>query len=111
MVPSNRMEQLGEAGVLRVHRSGSGRVTHHTSSDLPPADELVTLTEDGLYCPAGGFHIDPWNAVPRAVITHAHADHARSGCGRYLAAESGTRLLRVRLGETADIRTIAYDRP
>ena len=25
------------------------------------------------------FHIDPWNPVARAVITHAHGDHARPG--------------------------------
>lgn len=75
------------------------------------AEELVTVTADGLYCPAGGFHIDPWNAVPRAVITHAHADHARWGCGQYLAAEPGKHLLRIRLGEAADICTITYGRP
>lgn len=72
------------------------------------ADELVTLTDDGLYCPAGGFHIDPWNPVPRAVVTHAHADHARWGCGRYLAAEPGKHLLRTRLGEQADIATVPH---
>lgn len=72
------------------------------------ADDLVTLTDDGLYCPAGGFHIDPWNAVPRAVVTHAHADHARWGCGHYLAAEPGRHLLRTRLGEKADIVTIPH---
>jgi len=78
---------------------------------MPPAEELVTLTDDGLYCPAGGFHIDPWNPVARAVVTHAHADHARWGCGTYLAADPGEHLLRTRLGETADIRTIPHGRP
>ena len=75
------------------------------------AEPLVTRTDDGLYCPAGGFHIDPWNPVPRAVVTHAHADHARSGCGRYLAAEPGRHLLRTRLGEPAVIDTIPYGEP
>jgi putative mRNA 3-end processing factor len=70
--------------------------------------DLVTLTDDGMYCPTGGFHIDPWNPVPRAVVTHAHADHARWGCGSYLAAEPGRVLLRTRLGESADIRTVPY---
>ncbi len=72
---------------------------------------MVTLTDDGLYCPAGGFHIDPWNPVPRAVVTHAHADHARWGCGAYLAADPGRHLLRTRLGGTADIGTVPYGRP
>jgi putative mRNA 3-end processing factor len=75
------------------------------------AEPLITLTDDGLYCPAGGFHIDPWNPVPRAVVTHAHADHARWGCGRYLAAEPGRHLLRTRLGEQAHIDTLPYGKP
>lgn len=76
-----------------------------------PTEDLVTLTDDGLYCPAGGFHIDPWNPVPRAVVTHAHADHARWGCGRYLAADAGVQLLRTRLGDSADIATVPYGEP
>ena len=44
---------------------------------------------EGLYCPLGGFHIDPWRPVERAVITHAHGDHARRGSRRYHAARSG----------------------
>jgi putative mRNA 3-end processing factor len=75
---------------------------------MPPTEPLVTVTDDGLFCPAGGFHIDPWNPVPRAVVTHAHADHARWGCGSYLAAEPGRHLLRTRLGADADITTVPH---
>lgn len=71
----------------------------------------MTLTDAGLYCPTGGFHIDPWNPVPQAVVTHAHADHARWGCETYLAAEPGRHLLRTRLGEKADITTVPYGTP
>lgn len=71
----------------------------------------MTLTDDGLYCLAGGFHVDPWNPVPRAVVTHAHSDHARRGCGRYLAADPGRHLLRTRLGDDADISTVPYGKP
>jgi putative mRNA 3-end processing factor len=74
-------------------------------------EPLVTLTDDGLYCPAGGFHIDPWNPVPRAVVTHAHADHARPGCGSYLAAAPGRHLLRTRLGPEVDLTTVPYAEP
>lgn len=70
--------------------------------------DLITLTDDGLYCPAGGFHIDPWNPVSRAVVTHAHSDHARWGCRHYLVAEPGKHLFRTRLGETANIDTLPY---
>jgi choline dehydrogenase len=41
--------------------------------------ELVTLQPEGLYCPAGRFHIDPWRPVDRAVITHAHTKAVRIG--------------------------------
>lgn len=65
------------------------------SSQSPP---LVTVTENGLYCPQGGFHIDPWRPVPTAVITHAHGDHLRHGSTRYLVAEAGVGIARHRLG-------------
>ena len=43
------------------------------------ADSLLTMTGSGFYCPAGDFYIDPWRPVANAIITHAHADHARVG--------------------------------
>ena len=46
--------------------------------------DLLELTPQGLYCRQGDFYVDPWRPVPRAIVTHAHADHARAGCDRYL---------------------------
>jgi putative mRNA 3-end processing factor len=66
---------------------------------MPPADDPVVLRPEGLYCPAGDFHIDPWRPVPRAVITHGHGDHARSGSGEYHTTDAGLPILRWRLGE------------
>jgi len=60
--------------------------------------DLLEVTESGLYCAAGDFHVDPWRRVPRAIITHAHADHARAGCDRYLCAAAGKTVLRERIG-------------
>lgn len=74
-------------------------------------EPLVTLTDNGLCCPIGGFHIDPWRPVARAVITHAHSDHARAGCGQYLTAKPGERLLRLRIGADAEIATQPYGEP
>ena len=73
-------------------------------TDLPPlgsarADDLVVQRPEGLYCPPGGFYIDPWRPVDRAVITHAHADHARRGHAHYLAAAPAEGVLRSRLGD------------
>ncbi|MFK7967443.1 MAG: ligase-associated DNA damage response exonuclease [Burkholderiaceae bacterium] len=63
------------------------------------AKDLITLRPQGLYCEAGDFYIDPWRPVDRAVITHAHADHARSGSQHYLASARGEHVLRSRLGK------------
>lgn len=70
--------------------------------------DLIVPTERGLYCPPGDFHIDPWRPVPRAVITHGHADHARSGCGHYWGARPGLGLLRERIGYGAGITALDY---
>lgn len=66
---------------------------------MAQAGDLVVQRPEGLYCPQGDFYIDPWRPVPRAVITHAHADHARMGNGHYLAAAPAEGVLRSRLGE------------
>lgn len=68
----------------------------------------LRMTEQGLACEAGGFHIDPREPVERAVITHAHADHTARGCGEYLAARQGVHVLRTRLGNDARIRLVEY---
>src|ERR1700761_7626016 len=59
---------------------------------------MIEFTDKGLYCPAGGFYIDPWKPVDRAVITHAHSDHARAGSGAYLCHRLTVPLLELRLG-------------
>lgn len=69
---------------------------------------LIEPTDRGLYCAAGDFHIDPWRPVSRAVITHAHGDHARPGSRSYLAAARGLPVLRARLGAEASIEGLAY---
>ncbi len=69
---------------------------------------LLTHTDHGLYCPAGDFFIDPWQPVGRAVITHAHGDHARPGSAAYLCAAPGEGILRLRLGPEARVETLPY---
>lgn len=70
-------------------------------------EDLIVQRPEGLYCPPGDFFIDPWRAVPRAVITHAHADHARRGHGAYLASAQGEQVLRARLGRIT-LDTLRY---
>ncbi|MEC8694514.1 MAG: ligase-associated DNA damage response exonuclease [Pseudomonadota bacterium] len=61
-------------------------------------DPLIIRTPQGLYCPKARAHIDPWRPVDCALITHAHADHARAGSKHYHCALGGEGLLEKRLG-------------
>ncbi|WP_060482774.1 ligase-associated DNA damage response exonuclease [Pseudomonas sp. NBRC 111119] len=70
--------------------------------------DLVIARPEGLYCPPGDFYIDPWRPVDRAVITHGHGDHSRSGNLHYLTAEPGAGILRSRLGKDINLQTLPY---
>lgn len=59
---------------------------------------LVRVTEQGLYCEAGDFFIDPWRPVETAVITHAHSDHSRVGSKLYHANRKSLPFMNHRLG-------------
>lgn len=78
--------------------SGGPREALHLSRVLHPSQWLRVLPE-GLYCEPGGFFIDPTRAVDRAVITHAHSDHARPGHRAVLASPDTLALMRGRMGE------------
>ena len=69
---------------------------------------LLINTAEGLYCPAAQAWIDPYRPVTRALITHAHADHARPGCDEYWATTSSAGILRQRLGQSINLRTLNY---
>jgi putative mRNA 3-end processing factor len=42
------------------------------------------------------------------LITHAHADHARPGCGEYWAVDSSEAVLRQRLGQSINLHPVRY---
>jgi putative mRNA 3-end processing factor len=69
---------------------------------------LLSVDSDGLWCEPGGFHIDPWGPVSKALISHAHSDHARPGSAGYLCASACAGVLRERLGPEAFIDTLRY---
>jgi putative mRNA 3-end processing factor len=82
-----------------------------TAKPGTPANSPVPLLEPrehGLYCPQGDFYIDPRLPVERAIVTHAHSDHAVPGSCSYLAAAPGEALLRARLGSDVVLQTAAY---
>ncbi len=70
--------------------------------------EILKLTDKGLFCPEGGFYIDPWRPVEKALITHAHSDHARQGSSSYLSTTESAPLLRLRLGSDIKLETLNY---
>jgi putative mRNA 3-end processing factor len=100
-----------------LHRDGALQTNVSTAAVMPVAADgdaargrsadLIVEHPAGLYCPPGDFYIDPWRPVDRAVITHAHADHARAGSNHYLATNDSARVLRSRLGAIA-LDTLAY---
>lgn len=62
-------------------------------------ETLLHPRPEGLYCPPGDFYIDPLRPVARALITHAHSDHARAGHGHVLATRETLDIMRIRLGD------------
>jgi putative mRNA 3-end processing factor len=61
--------------------------------------ELLIPRPEGLYCPPGDFHIDPVRPVARALVTHAHSDHATAGHGAVLATRETLDIMAIRMGE------------
>lgn len=68
---------------------------------------FLNFNENGIYCAQADVYIDPWKPVNKAIITHAHADHARPGHQHYLAHKDSLPVMRHRLGQ--DIRTQGLD--
>ena len=69
---------------------------------------ILQQTPRGLYCAQGDFYVDPRLPVARAVITHAHSDHARWGCQKYLAAKPCEHVLRLRMSADAEFQFLPY---
>lgn len=62
-------------------------------------EHLLIPTPSGVCCRRAGFHIDPTRAVERALITHAHSDHARAGHRHVLATRETLDIMRLRYGD------------
>ena len=71
---------------------------------------MIEFTPQGLYCPAGNFYIDPWKPVEKAIITHAHSDHARWGHQYYLSHHFTKPLLQLRLGNN-NYHSVGWNEP
>jgi putative mRNA 3-end processing factor len=71
---------------------------------------LIQFTDKGLFCAQGNFYVDPWKAVDKAVITHAHSDHAKWGSKHYLCHHYTKPLLQLRLGNN-NYECIGWNEP
>lgn len=69
---------------------------------------LLEFNDCGIYCPKGDFYIDPWKPVSRAIITHAHSDHAKYGNKYYLAHHLTAPILKYRLGPDILLETVEF---
>lgn len=67
---------------------------------------LLSFSPRGIHCAQADVYIDPWRSVDKALITHAHSDHARRGHGHYLCSPVTKPLLQARLGEDLHIDTL-----
>lgn len=72
---------------------------------------LLQFTDKGIFCEQAGVYIDPWRKVDRAIITHAHSDHARSGMKHYLCHTLTAPLLQARLSSGISVETKEYGEP
>jgi putative mRNA 3-end processing factor len=77
------------------------------------AEDLLLPTPAGVCCERGGFHIDPTRPVDKALITHAHSDHARAGHGAVLATQETLDIMRLRYGPdfAGSTQAIRYGEP
>ena len=75
-------------------------------------DDFLYLDANGLYCKYGQFYIDPQEPAKTAVISHAHADHAKSGNNDVYCTAATAAFMQLRYGKSAakEFNIMAYDR-
>src|SRR6202047_417366 len=85
---------------------GKTRKTRKTRMNLIPdyitkmrPQDILMPVAAGLRCKPGAYHSAPTRRVERAVITHAHSDHARPGHGAVLATQETLDMMRLRYGD------------
>lgn len=72
---------------------------------------MLRFDTKGIYCEQANVYIDPWEPVDKALITHAHSDHARAGSKAYLCHHDSVALLRLRLGQDIQVEGVRYGHP
>lgn len=62
-------------------KTASHKIAQSHESFTSEVERWMEVRAEGLYCKPANCYIDPHDAVERAIITHGHGDHARSGHG------------------------------
>lgn len=70
--------------------------------------DLLEFTDNGIYCRQADVYLDPWKPVRRALITHAHSDHARIGNEHYLCTDLSKPVICHRLNLSASVESVQY---
>lgn len=76
---------------------------------MASSSEILTVDENGIYCPKGDFYIDPWKPVKTALITHGHADHLKSGHKEYYVPMKSKALMEHRLRDAPKYSITLYN--
>jgi putative mRNA 3-end processing factor len=69
---------------------------------------LLEVRSQGIYCPPADVFLDPHRAVSKAIISHAHSDHARWGMQHYIAPTPSVNLIKARIGKNISIAGFNY---
>jgi putative mRNA 3-end processing factor len=67
----------------------------------------IEAAREGIYIRPCDLWVDPSRPKARALVTHGHADHARSGHGHVVATQETLAIMDVRYGKTAG-RAVNY---
>ena len=69
---------------------------------------MLTFDKCGIFCAQAGIYVDPWKPVDKAIITHAHSDHARWGIKAYVAHKLAVPVMKFRLGADINVQSVEY---
>jgi putative mRNA 3-end processing factor len=74
-------------------------------------EDFVSINTNGIYCKYGDFYIDPQLPVTKAVISHAHADHAIKGNDTIYGTAATFAFMQLRYGKNSAkvFNTVAYN--
>ena len=75
---------------------------------MPAPGSWLVPHPEGIHVVPGDFWIDPSQPKDRALITHGHADHARSGHNKVMATRETLAIMDVRYGEQVGGQGVAY---